>query len=85
MAALHRVFSDRGMMFGTTSSYMAGVRAKDGPQVASGSSDVVGEEDDESAEPGNPVSGALSIVTLAARFRMSFTSHSHGRSNPNFI
>jgi hypothetical protein len=75
------------MMFGTTSSYIAGIRAEDGPQVASGSSDVVDgeEEDDESAEPGNPVSGALSVVKLAARFRMSFTSHSHGCSNPNFI
>jgi hypothetical protein len=84
MAALHRVFSDRGMMFGTTSSYMAGVK---GPQVVSGSSNAADreEEDDESAEPGNPVSGALSMVKLAARFHMSFTSHSHGRSNLNFI
>jgi hypothetical protein len=71
-------------MFGTTSSYMAGVK---GPQVVSGSSNAADreEEDDESAEPGNPVSGALSIVKLAARFCMSFTSHSHGHSNLNFI
>jgi len=86
MAALHHVFLDCGMMLGMTSSYMADVRAKDGPQVVSGSSDAPDmEENDESAEPGNLVSSALSIVKLAARFCMSFTSHSHGHSNLNFI
>jgi hypothetical protein len=76
ITALHRVFSDRGMMFGTTSSYMAGIRAGESPAVAPASSGVVDgeddeDDDDEGPESGDPASGSLSVVKLAARSRMS--------------
>ena len=78
------------MMFGTTSSYMAGIRAGESPAVAPAFSGVVDgeddeDDDDEGPESGDPASGSLSVVKLAARSRMSdFISGSHRHSNPNF-
>jgi hypothetical protein len=61
------------MMFGTTSTYMAGVQAGGAPTVAPAASGIVDgdddEDEDESPEPGDSASEALSAVTLAARFR----------------
>ena len=93
ITALHWVFLDRGMMFGMTSSYMAGIQAGESPVVAPASSGVVNVEDDEDdnddndegPESGDLASGSLSAVKLATRSRMSdFISGSHRHSNPNF-
>ena len=69
MAALRQIFSERGMMAGTTSSYMATIVIKD----EGDNSDVSEDEDDDEDEddsgpvPGLPPSnGALSDVKLAA-------------------
>jgi hypothetical protein len=70
MAALYQTFSKRGMMYGTTSSYMAGI-------TGAGSNDAEAyevdseedEEDDEGPEPGNQTRGTLSDVKLAAKAR----------------
>jgi hypothetical protein len=74
MAALHQAFLDCGMMFGTTSTYMAGIQAGGALTVAPAASGIVDgdddEDEDERPEPGDSASGALSAVTLAARFRM---------------
>jgi hypothetical protein len=90
ITALHWVFLDCGMMFGTTSSYMAGIQAGESPTVAPASSGVVDGEDDkdddnEGPESSDPVSGSLSVVKLATRSHMSdFISGSCRHSNPNF-
>jgi hypothetical protein len=60
MAWLRQTFLDHGMLFGTTSSYTAGVRAPD-------TLDNDADDDNESAVSGKPSSGALSVVELAAR------------------
>ena len=70
MATLHQIFADCGMLFGTTSSYMAGVRAPADPPNAN--ADVDDEDDDGGPEPGDPTHGALSIVKLALK---SCTNH----------
>lgn len=66
MAALHQIFSDRGMMAGTTSSYMAGMETE--KELRRSTSD----EDDD--DDGGPISGdrtsALSVVNLANKFGM---------------
>jgi len=75
IAALRQVFLDRGMLVGSTSSYMAGVRAEEDFAVAHIASGVTKpedeEEDEDGPEPGDPASGVLSIVKLAQRCRKS--------------
>lgn len=70
MAALHQIFSDRGMLAGTTSSYMAGIKADKEELHTSGNTD----EEDEEDYDGGPISGdrtsALSVVKLASKFGM---------------
>jgi hypothetical protein len=70
MAALHQIFSDCGMLAGTVSSYMAGVKADEERLLASGNTDEKDEEDFD----GSPVSGdqtsALSVVKLTSKFGM---------------
>jgi hypothetical protein len=74
MASLYQLFSDQGILWGTTSSNMAGVMAGIDETPAS-SDNTIGEEDkeedDEGPESGDPASGAMSVVRLAAKFRMS--------------
>lgn len=70
MAALHQIFSDRGMLAGTTLSYMAGVKADEEESCTSGNT----EKEDEDDSDGSPISGdqisALSVVKLASKFGM---------------
>lgn len=71
MAALHQIFSKQGMMFGTTSSYMAGIVGAENNGAETCREDgTEDDEDDEGPEPGNPTRGALSDVKLAAIARM---------------
>lgn len=67
MAWLRETFLDRGMLFGTTSSYTTGVRAPD--TLDNDADDMDDGNDDESAVSGKPSTGsrALSVVELAAR------------------
>ena len=75
MAALRHKFAEMGMLVGTTTSYMAQMKAEDLDE------DVIAEEDefcdnrDDNEEPmaGNP-SGAMSDVKLTSRYGMSYTS-----------
>jgi hypothetical protein len=76
MAALRRTFSDRGMLAGTTSSYMASIKVQVDqpgnksslpPRVSDQGDD---EDDDEGPAAGDPTS-ALSVVNLATKFRAS--------------
>jgi hypothetical protein len=71
MAALYQFFSKRGMMLGTTSSYMAGIIKAGSDTAETGGDDAAkeGEDDDEGPEAGNPTHGALSDVKLAAIVR----------------
>jgi hypothetical protein len=79
MASLRQIFLDHGMLFGSTSSYMAGARAEDNIGGTAAFGDVHGdevEEDDEAAQPGKQVQGSFFDVKLASKFRMSdFSSH----------
>lgn len=77
MAALHRIFSRLGMLTGSTSSYMVGLKPKGEGGFHSTEEmpvEIETEEDDEKDEsgatPGSP-SGALSDVKLAVRHRTS--------------
>ena len=71
MAALRQIFSKRGMMLGTTSSYMAGITgAKSDTTETHGSGAKEGEDDDGGPEAGDPTHGALSDVKLAVMVRM---------------
>jgi hypothetical protein len=71
MTALRRTFSDRGMLVGTTSSYMAGFREDQRPLDSSNTADI---EDDEDEDDGGAASGdptdSLFVVNLAAKRRM---------------
>lgn len=78
MAALHCIFSDCGMLVGSTSSYVAGVRAKDEQELPIPTPNIALDEDDDDDDGGPELgtsSGALSVVTLAAKFRMFLLGH----------
>lgn len=68
LAALRQIFAERGMLYGTTSLYMAGIRAP------AGTPDMIAEEDNEDDDggpvPGDPTNGTLSVVNLANKPRM---------------
>ena len=69
MSALHRIFSDRKMLIGTTSSYMAGLTTvQEDQEEARNDLDDVDEESgvDGGPIPGNPTS-AFSVVNLSAK------------------
>jgi hypothetical protein len=54
MAALYQTFLKRGMMYGTTSSYMAGITGAESNDAEAYKVDSEeDEEDDEGPEPGN--------------------------------
>ncbi|KAH9978413.1 hypothetical protein BJV74DRAFT_879459 [Russula compacta] len=67
MTVLRRIFSDCGMLIGTTSSYMAGIMTTQEDQEATVSSNEEDEEEDGGVIPGDP-SSALFVTNLAARF-----------------
>ena len=87
MAALHQIFHDRGMLVGTTSSYMAGVRVRKDSEITpvtplhidKDSEDDANDDDDdnneeeeeESPKSGEPVNGTLSVIRLAVKSRTS--------------
>ena len=74
MTALRRIFSDHGMLIGTTSSYMAGIRIQEHQERAPGANEEPEDEPEDDSEPvlGDPA-GALFVVNLAAKFRASQT------------
>jgi hypothetical protein len=63
LIAFRRVFSDLGMLVGTTTSYMAGIRVQQ-------DTSNLAEEGDDDAVPGDPTS-ALFIVNLTTKFGVS--------------
>jgi len=71
MTVLRRIFSDCGMLTGTTSSYMAGaVTAEEGQEEALHTSEEEYEDSDGGPIPGDPTS-TLFVMNLAAKFRVS--------------
>jgi hypothetical protein len=71
MAALYQMFLERGMMYGTISSYMVGItRAKSNNAEAYEVDSKEDEEDDEGPELGNQTQDTLSDVKLAAKTDM---------------
>jgi hypothetical protein len=76
MAALRQIFSDRGMLVGTTASFMASNIISEAQKETSCSLDVASEEEqeDDDDDDGGPVQGdptpALFVVNLAAKFRV---------------
>jgi hypothetical protein len=70
MAALYQRFWKRGMMAGTTSSYMTGLVTNADNANSDEDDETQDDEDDEGPEPGDPMLDALSDVKLAAVARM---------------
>jgi hypothetical protein len=74
MAALRRVFLDRGMLAGTTSSYMAGIKIPKDQEENLSFTDAVDDDDDKDEDDGGPIQDdptpALFDVKLAAKFRV---------------
>jgi hypothetical protein len=72
MASLRQTFLEREMLHGSTSSYMAGVRAEDSRDATS---DREEEEEEEIAVSGEQIPGSFFDVKLASKFRkFSFAS-----------
>ncbi|KAF8802530.1 hypothetical protein BYT27DRAFT_7226421 [Phlegmacium glaucopus] len=81
MASLRQIFLDRGMLFGSTSSYMAGARTGEdntggGAVFDDASGDEV-EEDDEAAQLGEQVQGSFFDVKLASKFQYGYPRGLH--------
>jgi hypothetical protein len=74
--ALRRVFSDRGMLVGTTASYMASIKVQQ-DQSSTNTSNIASEADGEEEDDGGPVAGdptnTLFIVNLATKFGASIS------------
>ena len=71
LTALRRIFSDNGMLIGTTSSYMAGIASVQDSEDQNEALDTSDEEDEEG--DGGPITGdptsALFVVNLATKSR----------------
>lgn len=72
MAALHQAFLDRGMLVGTTSSYMAGLAIQKDQEMPHFSDvAVLADEEEEDGDDNGPVQGdptsALFVTNLAAK------------------
>jgi len=70
LIVLRRVFSDLGMLVGTTTSYMAGIRVQQDTSESNLANEANAEEGDDDAVPGDPTS-ALFIVNLTTKFGVS--------------
>ena len=87
MAVLHWIFSDHGMLVGTTSSYMAGIE-QDHQRPLSSPNTVNNIEDDEDGDDGGPVSSSptssLFVVNLAAKC-CAFLNYDQYHCNSNNV
>lgn len=76
MAALRRVFLDCGMLAGTTSSYMAGIKIPKDQEENLCFTDAVDDDDDKDEDDGGPIQDdptpALFDVKLAAKFQYHY-------------
>lgn len=87
MAVLHWIFSDRGMLVSTTSSYMAGIK-EDHQRPLSSPNTVDNIEDNEDGDDGGPVSNSptssLFVVNLAAKCH-AFLNYDQYHCNSNNV